>query len=167
MTSRLLRRSVIRRSPCSVCRSSGHVRPRKARVSGPKSARRRRLRLSFGRSSSRDASECGRSGAIQRLERASYRSVSARAAARAGVRRFVFLSSIKVNGERTVDRPFRAEDKPAPRDAYGDSKWQAEMALRRFSRVDRAGNSRRPTPTDLRSRRGREFSPTAVVAHSE
>lgn len=53
----------------------------------------------------------------------------AAAAARAGVRRFVFLSSIKVNGERTGAQPFRAGDVPAPLDAYGESKWLAEQGL--------------------------------------
>lgn len=54
----------------------------------------------------------------------------ARAAARAGVRRFVFMSSIKVNGERTpADRPFRPDDAPAPQDRYARSKWNAERAL--------------------------------------
>ena len=54
----------------------------------------------------------------------------ARAAARAGVRRFVFASSIKVNGESTApDQPFRADDVPRPQDRYARSKWQAEQAL--------------------------------------
>jgi nucleoside-diphosphate-sugar epimerase len=58
----------------------------------------------------------------------------ARAAARAGVRRFVFMSSIKVNGERTpIDRPFRADDAPAPQDRYARSKWEAERALARVA----------------------------------
>jgi nucleoside-diphosphate-sugar epimerase len=50
-------------------------------------------------------------------------------AAAAGVRRLVFLSSVKVNGERTFDQPFREADPPAPEDAYGRSKWEAEQAL--------------------------------------
>lgn len=54
----------------------------------------------------------------------------ATAAARAGVRRFVFLSSIKVNGERTTTRPYTATDEPHPEDAYGLTKWEAERALR-------------------------------------
>jgi len=54
----------------------------------------------------------------------------ATAAARAGVRRFVFLSSIKVNGERTGAQPFKTSDIPAPLDAYGESKWLAEQGLR-------------------------------------
>ena len=53
----------------------------------------------------------------------------AEAAASAGARRFVFVSSIKVNGEQTAGRPFRAEDAPAPMDPYGVSKWEAEQGL--------------------------------------
>lgn len=54
----------------------------------------------------------------------------ARAAAAAGVRHFVFLSSIKVNGDGTPrDRPYRADDVPAPTDPYGVSKREAEDAL--------------------------------------
>ena len=51
-------------------------------------------------------------------------------AATAGVRRLVFLSSVKVNGESTAGQPFRETDSPAPRDAYGRSKQAAEDALR-------------------------------------
>lgn len=55
----------------------------------------------------------------------------ARQAARAGVRRFVFISSIKVNGENTLlGKPYRADDDPAPVDAYGISKYEAEQGLR-------------------------------------
>ena len=54
----------------------------------------------------------------------------AEAAALAGVRRFIFMSSIKVNGERTTLRPFRSGDQPAPGDPYGISKWEAEQGLR-------------------------------------
>lgn len=55
----------------------------------------------------------------------------AQQAAEAGVRRFIFLSSIKVNGEATLPgKPFTAEDAPAPQDAYGQSKHEAEQALR-------------------------------------
>src|SRR5205823_3921624 len=58
----------------------------------------------------------------------------ARAAAQAGVKRFVFMSSIKVNGERTpTDRPFRATDAPNPQDRYGRSKGDAERALARVA----------------------------------
>jgi len=58
----------------------------------------------------------------------------ARQAAAAGVRRFVFISSIKVNGEATLpDRPFTVDDAPAPEDAYGISKAEAETELRRIA----------------------------------
>ena len=53
----------------------------------------------------------------------------AQAAANGGVRRFIHLSSIKVNGERTAGRAFRHDDVPAPEDAYGRSKLLAERAL--------------------------------------
>ncbi|MGB8274607.1 MAG: SDR family oxidoreductase [Alphaproteobacteria bacterium] len=50
-------------------------------------------------------------------------------AAQAGVSRFVFLSTIKVNGEHTSGIPFREDDPPAPRDAYARSKRDAEQAI--------------------------------------
>lgn len=54
----------------------------------------------------------------------------ARQAATAGVRRFVFISSIKVNGEESLaGRPYRPDDEPKPIDAYGLSKWEAEKGL--------------------------------------
>jgi nucleoside-diphosphate-sugar epimerase len=59
----------------------------------------------------------------------------AKQAAAAGVRRFVFLSSIKVMGEQTTpDRPFRADDSVAPSDPYGISKYEAEQGLRALAR---------------------------------
>ena len=70
---------------------------------------------------------------------AAYRSVNvdgsrrlAEQAAAAGVRRLVYLSSIKVNGESTdgLPRPFGARnDEVNPEDSYGVSKWEAEQAL--------------------------------------
>jgi nucleoside-diphosphate-sugar epimerase len=55
----------------------------------------------------------------------------ARQAAEAGVQRFLFVSSIKVNGEATQPgRPFQADDAPAPLDPYGISKWEAEHELK-------------------------------------
>jgi nucleoside-diphosphate-sugar epimerase len=51
-------------------------------------------------------------------------------AATRGVKRLVFVSSVKVNGEETFDRPFTEETPPAPSDAYGQSKWEAEEMLR-------------------------------------
>jgi nucleoside-diphosphate-sugar epimerase len=60
----------------------------------------------------------------------------AQAAVRAGARRFVFMSSIKVNGESTPpELPFRAADDPRPQDAYGRSKWCAERALRQVAQA--------------------------------
>ena len=54
--------------------------------------------------------------------------------AAADVRRFVFVSSVKVNGEATEPgRPFRADDAPVPLDAYGISKMEAEQGLRELS----------------------------------
>ena len=59
-------------------------------------------------------------------------------AARAGVRRFVFMSSSKVNGERTsLDCPFTPSDAPAPEDAYGVSKWEAEQALQSIAQASK------------------------------
>jgi nucleoside-diphosphate-sugar epimerase len=59
----------------------------------------------------------------------------ARHAAFTGVRRFIFVSSIKVNGEATEpDHPFSADHPPAPRDPYGVSKLEAETALMDLSR---------------------------------
>jgi nucleoside-diphosphate-sugar epimerase len=58
----------------------------------------------------------------------------ARAAGRAGVARFVYVSTIKVNGETTLPgRPFRESDPPHPEDAYGRTKWQAERALEKIA----------------------------------
>lgn len=57
----------------------------------------------------------------------------ARHAASSGVKRFIFISSIKVNGERTVPGvPFKADDAPAPLDPYAVSKYEAEEALKRL-----------------------------------
>lgn len=69
--------------------------------------------------------------AYRRVNVEATRNLAAQAAA-AGVRRFVFLSSIKVNGESTDKRPFTAGDVPQPQDAYGISKREAEDALRRI-----------------------------------
>jgi len=54
----------------------------------------------------------------------------AQQAVEAGVRRFIFVSSIKVNGEQTIDgAAFKVEDPPSPKDPYGISKWEAEQRL--------------------------------------
>lgn len=57
----------------------------------------------------------------------------ARQAVTAGVRRLVFLSSIKVNGEATATQPFTEADTPRPEDAYGLTKLEAEDALRQIA----------------------------------
>lgn len=58
----------------------------------------------------------------------------ARQAAEQGARRFIFISSIKVNGENTyAGRGFTADDLPSPADAYGTSKLEAERALTRIA----------------------------------
>lgn len=55
-------------------------------------------------------------------------------AAAEGVKRFIFISSIKVNGEQTPHGiPFTADDVPAPEDPYGISKWEAEQGLRQIA----------------------------------
>lgn len=55
----------------------------------------------------------------------------ARQAAQAGIGRFVFISSVKVNGEATQPgQSFTADDVPAPLDYYGVSKLEAEQGLR-------------------------------------
>lgn len=53
----------------------------------------------------------------------------ARQAVRAGVQRFVFVSSIGVNGAETFDRPYSADDITAPHSAYAISKFEAEQGL--------------------------------------
>lgn len=53
----------------------------------------------------------------------------ARAAADAGVRRLVFLSSARVNGPSSGDKPFTERDVPAPAEPYDESKLQAERVL--------------------------------------
>jgi len=71
-----------------------------------------------------------------------YRSVNvdgtlnlARQSIMAGVKRFVFISSIKVNGESTsLDKCFTSDDIPAPEDAYGISKLEAEQGLFELSK---------------------------------
>jgi nucleoside-diphosphate-sugar epimerase len=58
----------------------------------------------------------------------------ARQAADAGVKRLVYVSSIKVNGESTKEaHPFTETDKSNPKDAYAESKWQAEQALHQIA----------------------------------
>lgn len=56
----------------------------------------------------------------------------ARMSAKVGVKRFVFASSVKVNGEGR-ELPYTEEDVPKPEDAYGVSKMEAEQALKRIA----------------------------------
>lgn len=59
----------------------------------------------------------------------------AQRAAASGVKRFIFISSIKVNGEITVaGKPFKADDRPNPQDPYGVSKYEAEEGLKQLGR---------------------------------
>jgi nucleoside-diphosphate-sugar epimerase len=58
----------------------------------------------------------------------------ARQAAAAGVKRFVYLSSVKVNGESGI---YAETDPPAPQDAYGISKFEAEIGLQTLARAGR------------------------------
>lgn len=46
----------------------------------------------------------------------------------AGVKRFIYISSIKVNGEASIT-PYRFDSPPRPEDSYGRSKWAAEQSL--------------------------------------
>jgi len=57
----------------------------------------------------------------------------ARQAAQGGVKRFVFVSSIGVNGAVTSDVPFTADDRPAPHSPYAQSKFEAEQGLHRLA----------------------------------
>lgn len=60
----------------------------------------------------------------------------ARQAAQNGIKRFVFISSIGVNGNVTAfDQPFAAEDTPDPHDAYTISKYEAELGLRNLAKM--------------------------------
>lgn len=77
-------------------------------------------------------------GAAAEAIAAAYRRVNvegserlARTAAAAGVRRLIYVSTIKVNGETTPsDQPFTSVSPPQPQDSYGQSKWLAEQIVR-------------------------------------
>jgi nucleoside-diphosphate-sugar epimerase len=59
----------------------------------------------------------------------------ARQASEVGVHRFIFISSIKVNGESTLlGQPFKSDDQPKPVDPYGISKCEAEEELLQLAR---------------------------------
>lgn len=57
----------------------------------------------------------------------------AEAAASRGVRRFIFISSVKVNGEERIE-PYSEIDPPMPEDPYAISKWEAEQVLMQIAR---------------------------------
>ncbi|MDQ5767552.1 UDP-glucose 4-epimerase family protein [Thiothrix subterranea] len=57
----------------------------------------------------------------------------AQQAANAGVRRFIFISSIGVNGNQTHTKPFAADDLPTPAEPYAISKHEAEIGLRQIA----------------------------------
>lgn len=60
----------------------------------------------------------------------------ARQSVASGVKRFIFISTIKVNGEATQpDLPFRPGDVPAPQGPYAVSKWEAEKGLLSLSKA--------------------------------
>lgn len=50
------------------------------------------------------------------------------------VRRLIYLSTVKVHGELSSDRPFTEQDPPDPQDAYAVSKWEAEQGLTAIAR---------------------------------
>jgi nucleoside-diphosphate-sugar epimerase len=59
----------------------------------------------------------------------------AKQAAGIGIKRFIFLSSVKVNGEETIaSKSFKYDDISQPEDAYGITKWEAEQALLEISK---------------------------------
>ena len=60
--------------------------------------------------------------------------ILARAAAAAGVSRFIYLSTIKVNGEGRPDRSYSSDDEPQPCDAYARSKWLGEQFVEQVAR---------------------------------
>ena len=58
----------------------------------------------------------------------------AQKAVKSGVKRFIYLSSIKVNGEQTTIQPFKPSDAVNTDDPYGLSKYEAEQALLELSK---------------------------------
>lgn len=60
----------------------------------------------------------------------------ARQASAAGVRRFIFISSIGVNGAETSLKPFNESSEPQPHSSYAQSKWEAEEGLRNLAKEE-------------------------------
>lgn len=61
----------------------------------------------------------------------------ARQAELSGAKRFVFLSSLGVNGEKTIGHPFKADDTPHPHSPYTQSKMEAEIGLMEVSKKNK------------------------------
>ncbi|OOE40900.1 UDP-glucose 4-epimerase [Salinivibrio kushneri] len=57
----------------------------------------------------------------------------ARQAAKAGVKRFIFVSSIGVNGPSTTNEPFNLGMKAEPQNPYARSKYEAELGLKKIA----------------------------------
>jgi nucleoside-diphosphate-sugar epimerase len=72
------------------------------------------------------------SALYMRVNASATRRLAASAAA-AGVGRFIYLSSVKVNGEQSAGHAYTAADEPDPRDGYARSKWAAEQHLRQLA----------------------------------
>ena len=75
-----------------------------------------------------------RSGALYTRTNATGTLCLATAAVAARVRRFVYVSSVKVNGEETYGKPFTAADTPRPQDDYSRSKWRGETYIQEACR---------------------------------
>lgn len=58
----------------------------------------------------------------------------ARAAINAGVSRFIFVSTVGVNGNKNLGHPFNENDIPRPVEPYAIAKWEAEQALQELSK---------------------------------
>jgi len=84
-------------------------------------------------------------------------------AAESGTRRFVYLSSIKVNGEETTSRPYTSQDPPGPRDSYGTSKWPGEKCLLDCGCAQRYGSSDRALTAGVWFGRSRELLASAAL----
>ena len=89
----------------------------------------------------------------------------AHAAADAGVKRVVYVSSIKVNGEATDGAKFSERTSRARSDPYGISKWEAEQVLREMARERDSSSSSSDRPS-FTERGGRQFS-AAAETHSK
>lgn len=78
-------------------------------------------------------SGCNSIAEFQKINVESTRNLALQAA-ESGVKRFIFLSSVKVNGEYTqLGHPFTSSDVSAPDSHYGRSKYEAELLLREIS----------------------------------